>query len=346
MSQKTGFTKTGFTLIEIIIASALLVMVGLIGYYLLFWGIKATDTGTLSAQIQQDAKTALSAMTNELRQAVPLPNPDGTGYLSSAVILPGPGGYLSTYTITDQSGSEELNQNTEIGFSIGCGGGNLNNGNCVVNNQGNETCPFNSGIQVGSPNAYQNEYEQGNGFLIFSELISAPNNPGAAGEPEYLDNPANYEWVMYQVSPSTKTQPAELVRYTFPAGPPQGGSCRGGGAGPICGLSSGIGGWNINYSYFVPANSNEAANGNTNPAIISLTGPSDELWIMASHQPTPGDLPPSNQGGLTNVPAYSPNLFTITVTAGGAAISNNPNTPLASAVLSSTVQTEGTVSGP
>ena len=134
MSQKTSFRKTGFTLIEIIIASALLVMVGLIGYYLLFWGIKATDSGTISAQIQQDAKTALSVMTNELRQAVPLPNPDGTGHLASAVILPGPGEYLSNYTITDLSGSEELNQNTEIRFSIGCGGGNLNNGNCVVKN--------------------------------------------------------------------------------------------------------------------------------------------------------------------------------------------------------------------
>jgi type II secretory pathway pseudopilin PulG len=326
--------RAAFTLIEILIAMSLLIVVGLIGYYLLFWGIQATTSGAIAAQIQQDAKTALSTMTNELRQAVPVPNPDGSGNLSSAVILPGPGEYVSNYTITDTTGSEEFNQSSEIGFSIGCGGGNLNPAQCGTNASGSGSCPLNPKILVSSPSMVQNQDGQ-TGFLIFSELIS---NQGDSS-PSYLNNPANYEWVMYQINPPENNQPAELLRYTFPAATCSA-SCT------LNGLNSTSTGWTINWKYFVSGNSNESAAGNINPVIAALTNPSDDLWIMVSHQPTPENLPPGNQGGLTNMTVYSPNVFTITVAAGGATVPHNPNAPLAVTTLSSIVQTQGIGSTP
>lgn len=85
----------GLTLIEILIASFLLVVVGLITWALLKSAIEASAQGNLLIQVQENGRIAMNAVQGELRQATKPPRAGYVQYVSS-ILYPAPSLYSDT----------------------------------------------------------------------------------------------------------------------------------------------------------------------------------------------------------------------------------------------------------
>lgn len=303
----------GFTLIETLIASALLVLV-LIAFFLLFkYSFSASNRGQVSAQTREHARIALDRIETELRQAVPVPTGSNPP-LSTAVIFPGPQGALT---------------NAEAS-TVGC---NRAAGSCSTGGT-NPASPLNPSILIAAPFAEQRDPAQGpTGFVVFSEILQVPGGPTGLyvpGDQNYQLNPANYIWVMYQVTPNRTGVPALLVRYTFNAF----------GGGTFQGIRIPLGGtaWERVDSYFVPANSRETASGSQPAILVSLDSDRDEMWFMVSHAPNS-----SSQQSMTGN-TYDSQYFTITAAVNQfSQLNQQANAPPLSATLSSSVKAEGSI---
>lgn len=82
--------KRAFTLIEAVVAAALLVILGTVIWQLLSFGIRAHGKGEAHRLAQSNARQILDLLTSELRSAVVLPV--ATPTLKSAVLWPDPWG--------------------------------------------------------------------------------------------------------------------------------------------------------------------------------------------------------------------------------------------------------------
>ncbi len=69
MAKKISDDK-GFTVVELLIALALLGIVLSLGYFLFFGGTKSFDTGTARANVQQNVRLVNVVLKNELRNAI------------------------------------------------------------------------------------------------------------------------------------------------------------------------------------------------------------------------------------------------------------------------------------
>lgn len=69
--NKWAATARGVTLVEIIVASFLLVLIGLVCWALFKSSIDASSTGYSNIKIQENARKAMRTMESELRQAMP-----------------------------------------------------------------------------------------------------------------------------------------------------------------------------------------------------------------------------------------------------------------------------------
>ncbi len=95
--------RTGFTLIEIVIASALFMMLSLVMFSLFRYGLLGTSKGQMQTEAQQDCAEIVSRIKSDLQASAPfqcqLPNTDSNGnpwpVAQSAVLMPSvetPGG--------------------------------------------------------------------------------------------------------------------------------------------------------------------------------------------------------------------------------------------------------------
>ncbi len=240
-------TVRGFSLIEGLVAGALLLVVILIFFSLFQSGIFASDRGHVSAETREKARIGLDRIQTELRQATSVPSPTSTDIPS--VILPGPGGQVF--------GNNEA-------AAVGC---NVASG-CVTGT----ASALNASIAVPAPCRDETGKPPCGGtipgFLVFSELIQQTIG---VGNPNYPLDPANYVWVMYQVRPPSGPAPSQLLRYTFPVVV----------GGTIRGVNGTANGWVRDDAYFALSNSNEG-DGNGIP-IVSLGNAKDQMWFMVSH---------------------------------------------------------------
>ncbi|MEW5785517.1 MAG: prepilin-type N-terminal cleavage/methylation domain-containing protein [Bacillota bacterium] len=67
--KKLPAGESGFTLVELVIAVALMGFVILLAYLLYFFGTRSFDLGTAQAHVQQSARLADEVLRNELRNA-------------------------------------------------------------------------------------------------------------------------------------------------------------------------------------------------------------------------------------------------------------------------------------
>lgn len=291
--------RRGFSLIELVLVAFLLGFVLLIFFYLFKTGLIASSKGQSAAQVRETAKLALDRMATELRQAIPIPG--GSDIPPPAVILPGPGG---TLTSIEQS---------SVGCSIVAG--------CVTSN----ASVLNSSVTVPTPSISQVAGGP-SGFLIFSELRQIASPGGSLytpSDPNYALKLANYVWVMYQVNPA-----GQLLRYTFNV------------LGNGTDITQVPGGWIRNNAYFVPANSIETASG-VLPLVIasvqSLVNVNGAMWAMASHPPSSAALLSST--GMTYDPQLF--VLTCIVQGGSLSNMYTKGLSMDSATLSSQVKVEG-----
>ncbi|MHB2018768.1 MAG: hypothetical protein ACYCW6_17605 [Candidatus Xenobia bacterium] len=84
--------RRAFTLIEIIVASILFIGVGLLVVSMLLWGLDAYGQGNLQAQANNDCRTALKAIRDELGHSslLPIPGTSPTFPVASSVLIPNP----------------------------------------------------------------------------------------------------------------------------------------------------------------------------------------------------------------------------------------------------------------
>ncbi|MCA9797480.1 MAG: prepilin-type N-terminal cleavage/methylation domain-containing protein, partial [Candidatus Eremiobacteraeota bacterium] len=104
--------KRAFTLIEAVVAAALLVILGTVIWQLLSFGIRAHGKGEAHRLAQSNARQILDLLTSEMRSAVALPV--ATPTLKSAVLWPDPWGTQGgvSFNPTTFYGRVEQNEGT------------------------------------------------------------------------------------------------------------------------------------------------------------------------------------------------------------------------------------------
>jgi len=301
----------GFTVVETVVALALVTVVTLILVELLRGGIGATNRGQMSAQAREHARIGLEQIESEMRQALPLPIA-GT-VLPPAVIFPGSGGPITNI------------EASAYGCSLS---------NCMVTTVDPANCPTVPCLNTpATPEPYIPEpasvqqVGEPSGFVIFSELKSAAGASSIyADNPGYISNSNNYVWVMYQIIPPSipTSTPAQLVRITFPAT---------NGLNTPLGLNQNGTNWIRNDAYFVPATA-----GAISVPVVTLNSTSDAMWFMVTH----GAANQQSQNMLKA--SYDTQLFTLMsiVTQNSVmGTGQSSNLPTMTATLSSQVKVEG-----
>lgn len=92
--------RRGFTLVEVLVSGALLIVVGLVVLALLLWALDGTAAGQVQQLTQQDARNALETLRSDLNQSVVPPlGTSGSLLVPSGVLIP-----TSYQTIPTQDG--------------------------------------------------------------------------------------------------------------------------------------------------------------------------------------------------------------------------------------------------